>query len=53
MTMFEYLPVCLLVGVPSSSPVAILKLAHAGLLVIEKLSAAPAGSVAVGVNAYV
>jgi hypothetical protein len=50
MRISAYVPVCLLVGVPSSFPVAMLKLAHAGLWAIEKLSASPAGPVASGVN---
>jgi hypothetical protein len=52
MTMFEYVPVCAGVGVPLSSPVAMLKVAQDGLLAIEKLSVLPAAPLATGVNAY-
>jgi hypothetical protein len=37
-------------GVPLSCPVAMLKLAHEGRFVIEKVRPLPAGSLAVGVN---
>jgi hypothetical protein len=39
-------------GVPLSCPLAMLKLAHAGLLLIEKVRPLPAGSLAVGANEY-
>jgi hypothetical protein len=52
MVMSAYAPSCALVGVPLSSPVAMLKLAQEGLCAIEKLSVLPAGPLAVGVNAY-
>ena len=35
MTIFWELPIMAVVGVPASRPVAVLKLAHVGLLVIE------------------
>src|SRR5262245_1250837 len=38
------------VGVPESLPVEVLKVAHDGLLRIEKISALPSGSFAVGWN---
>ena len=38
------------VGVPDSCPVVVLKLAQAGLFLIEKVSGLPSGSLAVGVN---
>ena len=37
-------------GVPLSCPVAMLKFAHEGLFVMEKVRPLPAGSLAVGVN---
>jgi energy-converting hydrogenase Eha subunit E len=40
------------VGVPLSLPVVVLNVAHAGLLVILKVSALPSGSDAVGVKLY-
>ena len=45
---FEYVPTCAVVGIPVRLPVELLKLAHDGLLVIEKLSVLPSASVAVG-----
>jgi hypothetical protein len=39
-------------GVPVSCPLAMLKLAHEGLLLIEKVRPLPAGSLAVGANEY-
>jgi hypothetical protein len=47
-----YVPTSLADGVPLSCPVAMLKVAQAGLLVIEKDSVWPAGPLAVGVNEY-
>ena len=41
-----------LVGLPLSSPVAMLKFAHAGLFLIEKLRTLPLVGLAVGVNVY-
>jgi hypothetical protein len=52
MTMFEYVPVCVLLGVPDSLPVVVLKAAQAGLFAMLKVSVLPSGSLAVGVNAY-
>lgn len=43
-----YVPTLLLAGVPLSSPVAVLKLAHAGLAVIENVSVSPVGALAEG-----
>jgi hypothetical protein len=39
-TMLEYVPVCVLAGVPESWPVAMLKLAQVGLFCTEKASVA-------------
>jgi hypothetical protein len=39
-------------GVPDSSPVLALKLAHAGRFCIEKVRGLPAGSLALGVKLY-
>src|SRR3984957_7065623 len=50
--MFAYVPSSAVVGVPLSSPVAMLKLAQDGLCAIEKLRELPAGPLAVGVKAY-
>jgi hypothetical protein len=41
-------PALALVGVPESAPVAVLKVAHAGLLTIEKLKLSPLGLVVTG-----
>ena len=49
--MFEYVPVCALLGVPDSLPVVVLNVAQAGLLVMLNVSGLPSGSLAVGVNA--
>src|SRR5215472_9956926 len=46
-------PTSAAVGVPLSCPLAILKLAHEGLLLIENVKPLPAGSLAVGENEYV
>jgi len=43
-----YVPAWVLAGVPDSDPVALLKLAHAGLFVIENVSVSPSGSEALG-----
>ena len=51
MPMFEYVPVCALLGVPDSLPVVVLNVAQAGLLVMLNPSVWPSGSLAVGVNA--
>ena len=48
--MFEYVPTFADAGVPLSWPVPALKLAHDGLLLIEKVSVLPLGSVVVGVK---
>ena len=45
-TMLEYLPAT--VGVPLKRPVAVLKVAHEGGLIIEKVSGLPSASDAVG-----
>ena len=52
MLMFEYVPVCALLGVPDSLPVVVLNVAQAGLFVMLNVSVLPSGSFAVGVNAY-
>src|ERR1700733_226844 len=44
----SYAPVCVLLGVPSRSPVAMLKVAQAGLCCTENDSVLPSGSLAVG-----
>jgi hypothetical protein len=49
-TIPEYVPRFDVDGVPLSCPVAMLKLAHAGLLMMENVMPLPAGSLAVGVN---
>ena len=46
------MPVCVLLGVPESRPLAMLKLAHAGLFCTEKLSVLPLGPLAAGWNEY-
>jgi hypothetical protein len=48
MTMLEYVPTCELAGVPLSTPVLLLKVAHDGLFEIEKISGSPFESLAVG-----
>ena len=50
MMMFEYVPVCALLGVPDSLPVVVLNVAHAGLFVTLNASVSPFASFAVGVN---
>jgi hypothetical protein len=50
MSMFEYVPTFAAAGVPLNWPVLVLKVAHEGLLLIEKVSGLPLGSVVVGVN---
>ena len=52
MTMFEYVPTAPSCGVPDNMPVEVLKLAHAGRLVTEKVSVLPGASTRPGVNAY-
>ena len=52
MMMFEYVPVCALLGVPDSLPVVVLNVAHAGLFVTLNASVSPFASFAVGVNEY-
>ena len=52
MTMFEYDPTLVAVGVPESCPVVVLKAAHDGLFVIAKLNASPSASAAVGRKLY-
>src|SRR6185437_13155076 len=48
MTMFAAVPAA--VGVPESVPELVLKLAHAGLLVMENASVSPFASLALGVK---
>ena len=50
-SMFAYVPTSVVAGVPLSSPVLLLKVAHEGWLMIEKVSVMPPGFVVVGVNA--
>ncbi len=47
---FVYEPTSAAVGVPLNRPVEVLKLAQAGRLAIENVSACPSGSEAVGVK---
>ena len=47
-SMFEYVPTCAAVGVPVSCPVELLKVAHAGRLMMPKRSGSPLPSLAVG-----
>ena len=42
--MFEYVPVCALLGVPDSLPVVVLNVAQAGLFVMLNVSVLPSGS---------
>lgn len=49
-TMFDVVPTCCAVGVPDNRPVVLLKLAHAGLLLMEYVSDCPSGSDATGRN---
>jgi hypothetical protein len=49
-TMPESVPTSAAAGVPLSCPVAVLKVPQGGLLLMEKVSAPPDGSLAVGVN---
>jgi hypothetical protein len=51
-TMPEVVPTFAAVGVPLSCPVALLKLAQEGWLVMEKVRVLPDGSVVVGVKEY-
>ena len=46
--MLEYTPVCVLLGVPFSRPLAMLKFAQAGLFWIEKASVVPLAPLADG-----
>ncbi len=48
--MFEYVPTSAAVGVPDNYPVALLKVAQLGAFCTLNVSAAPLGSVAVGVK---
>jgi len=50
MTIPEYVPV--LVGVPVSLPLYLLKIAHDGLLIIENVNGSLLASEAVGANVY-
>src|SRR6185503_4277074 len=52
MPMLANVPTLAVVGVPCSRPVAVLNVAHAGRLVILKVSVPPSASLAVGVNEY-
>jgi hypothetical protein len=49
-TMPVYVPAFAAVGVPLSWPVVLSKVAHAGLLAMEKVSVPPAASAALGWN---
>jgi len=49
-TMLPYVPVCALVGVPDSSPLAMLKFAQEGMFCTENESVMPVGPLAVGWN---
>jgi len=51
-TMPEVVPTSAATGVPASCPFVVLKLAHEGLLVMEKVRLLPDGSVVVGVKEY-
>jgi hypothetical protein len=51
-TMFEYVPTLAASGVPEILPVVVLNVAQEGLLAIEKVSASPLASVAVGWKLY-
>jgi hypothetical protein len=51
-TILLYEPTCELLGVPVSAPVAMLKVAQAGLLLTEKEIGLPSGSLAVGWKEY-
>jgi len=48
--MLPYVPTLSAVGAPDRVPLVLSKLAHDGRLVIEKVSALPCGSDAVGVK---
>jgi hypothetical protein len=50
MVMFEYVATSASVGVPDNSPVALLNVAQLGAFFTLKVSAAPLGSVVVGVK---
>ena len=50
MTMPDVVPTLLLAGVPESLPVEVLKLAHAGRLAMDHVSARPSGSLPDGVK---
>src|SRR5580700_8924429 len=50
-TMLLNVPTLALDGVPESLPELLLKLAHDGRLLTEKVSGLPSGSLALGVNA--
>lgn len=52
MRTLPYVPTLSAVGVPDRVPLVLSKLAHDGRLVIEKVSALPCGSDAVGVKLY-
>ncbi len=52
MTMFEYVPTCVVVGVPDTLPVEALNVAQFGLFVMLKVSVSLFASIAVGWNAY-
>ncbi len=51
-TMLPLVPILLLLGVPVSEPVVVLKLVQFGLLVILKVSVSPSTSFAFGVKLY-
>jgi hypothetical protein len=48
--MLANVPTLAVVGVPESAPVLVLKVAHAGILTIEKLKLSPLGAVTTGVK---
>jgi hypothetical protein len=50
MTMFEYVAILAVRGVPLSRPFVVLKAAHDGRLEIEKRTRSPSGSLALGVK---
>src|ERR1700685_1372089 len=51
--MLAKVPALAVVGIPERAPVLVLKVAHAGMLTIEKLKLSPLGAVTTGVKLYV
>lgn len=51
MTMFEYVPMLPVLGVPVSAPVEVLNEAHDGRFAIENRSVSPSASATLGRNA--